>query len=131
MALAAEAVRFGKRNHLAGDETQGVAICRVVAVEAPALPFGVFKNDIQVFILKLTAGVIHFHVGMTIRAGEIVLGKWRRRNSKRCVLILAALVFGRSFFLNDEVAVAVVMFFLAGGAALGSRAEQEKQPNQE
>ncbi len=70
VALAAESIGFEKRDDLTGGEAKRVAIVGIVAIETPALVFGMAEDDAGVLIHQLPPVQVGFHFGMAVGTGE-------------------------------------------------------------
>lgn len=80
VALAAQAVRLVERHLLAACQMEGIPICRIVAVEAPAVLFVVGQDDVSVHIRQLTPGAVNGQVGMARRTRKDAVRERRRGN---------------------------------------------------
>lgn len=123
MALATEAVGFGKRNHFSGDQAQAVSILQIVTVKAPALTFRMIKDDVIMHIDQFPALRVRLHVSMAVRTWEDVFRKgWGRHWIGETLFRKALVLF--DLLLNDQVARAVEKFF---GCCLNVEGTQGQQ----
>jgi hypothetical protein len=130
MALAAQSVRFGEGNEIAGNQSQHVAITQIMAIKTPALAFGVVKDDVVVHVDQFPALRVRYDIGVTIVAREDAVregGRWHREGHAffRPALVLFDL------FLHYQVALTVKELFDPGTYAIGWQTDQSGARNKQ
>jgi hypothetical protein len=110
MTLTAKPVRFGKGDDLSRDKTQGVPVVEIVTVQAPALPFGVVKDDVLMHVYEFASLRVWHHVSMAIGTGKDVFGE-RRRRYRVCFLLVGTAFVLFDLFLDNQGAMTIEKLF--------------------
>ncbi len=108
VTLTAQTVGLGKIDQFPGNKAQLVTVQQVVAIRAPALPFGVVQHDFLMVVGQNPPFRIRLHVGVTLGTRENSLrkrGAWHRINIFRLLVfyVVCGHQISTRFFHNNKL----------------------------